>query len=209
MYGDLHRLTNTSDGSKTSHVLKTYEWYRYAMGLDAAWVVKADDDTLWNVPLLLAEARSLAALHQCDTRATLTPHTHLTHTPSLTGMHFTASCAGAGSTLPNTRSAASSSRSGRQTRRHGMWHPPPRSAWARHLARWSGPIRMRTAPLRCSLRRLLAQSSCHGAVQRHPTPHPSVLKHRPTQPHLQAHAYARAVCCRMIPTPTSSLRLFS
>ena len=34
-YRDLHRFKNASDGFRSAHVLKTYEWYRYAMGLDA------------------------------------------------------------------------------------------------------------------------------------------------------------------------------
>ena len=63
VYGDLHRLTNASDGSRSSHVVKTYEWFRYAMGLDTVWVAKTDDDTLWNVPLLMLEARAMGAQH--------------------------------------------------------------------------------------------------------------------------------------------------
>jgi len=63
VYGDLHRFKHAKDGFRSAHVIKTYEWYIYAKGLDTRWVAKADDDTLWNVPLLLAELRLLTGKH--------------------------------------------------------------------------------------------------------------------------------------------------
>lgn len=61
MCGDIFRAPNVTDGSAASHVVKTLEWFRHASTLAVRWVVKTDDDTIWNVPLLLLETKVLGS----------------------------------------------------------------------------------------------------------------------------------------------------